>query len=80
LDKARAFAARLAATGRPVVLDADGLTAFSPDEGALAGLFAGETRLVITPHEGEFRRLFPRLAEDAALSKIDRARAAAGAL
>ena len=77
LEKARAFVSLLATKGRPVVLDADGLTAFSPDDGALAKMFAGETRLVITPHEGEFRRLFPALAEDSALSKIDRARAAA---
>lgn len=60
-----------------MVLDADGLTAFAGRTAELAGLFAGETRLVITPHHGEFGRLFPDLAEDAALSKIDRARQAA---
>ena len=79
LDKARAYTERLAATGRPVVLDADGLTAYASDAGKLADLFEGEPHLVITPHEGEFRRLFAGLADDAALSKIDRARAAARA-
>ncbi len=79
LDKARAYTEKLAATGRPVVLDADGLTAYASDAGKLADLFDGETHLVMTPHQGEFRRLFAGLSDDAALSKIDRARAAARA-
>lgn len=77
LEKIRAYTPLLAATGRPVVLDADGLTAFATETARLAGLFQGETRLVMTPHEGEFRRLFADLADDPALSKIDRARTAA---
>lgn len=80
LDKARAYTAMLAETGHPVVLDADGLTAFAMDADELAELFGGQTRLVVTPHEGEFRRLFGDLASDEALSKIDRARAAARSL
>ncbi|MBU4530625.1 MAG: NAD(P)H-hydrate dehydratase [Hoeflea sp.] len=80
LEKARALIRHLAKTGRPVVLDADALTAFEGDSTELSGLFGGRTRLVITPHAGEFRRLFPALAEDEALSKIDRARLAAAAL
>ncbi|MBC7283069.1 MAG: NAD(P)H-hydrate dehydratase [Hoeflea sp.] len=79
-EKARAFIGQLAKTGRPVVLDADGLTAFEGDSTELSGLFAGATRLVITPHAGEFRRLFSLLAEDLALSKVDCARLAAAAL
>jgi len=79
-EKARGFIGQLAGTGRPVVIDADGLTAFEGDSTELSGLFGGETRLVITPHAGEFRRLFPVLAEDAAMSKIDQARLAAAAL
>ncbi|MEM5472760.1 NAD(P)H-hydrate dehydratase [Hoeflea sp. AS60] len=79
LEKARAYTEKLAATGRPVVLDADGLTAYASDAGKLADLFEGEPHLVMTPHNGEFRRLFAGLADDSALSKIDRARAAARA-
>jgi ADP-dependent NAD(P)H-hydrate dehydratase / NAD(P)H-hydrate epimerase len=77
MDRAREYCRLLAGTGRPVVLDADGLSAFAADQKALAGLFEGDTRLMITPHEGEFRRLFPDLADDDDLSKIDRALAAA---
>ena len=32
---------------------------------------------MLTPHEGEFRRLFPDIAADTSLSKVDKARAAA---
>jgi hydroxyethylthiazole kinase-like uncharacterized protein yjeF len=80
LAKARAFVDLLARSGRPVVLDADGLSAFSGRIETLAQAFGGETRLVVTPHEGEFRRLFPNLADDDRLSKIDRARIAAAEL
>lgn len=67
-DRAARVALR---TGKPVVLDADALTVFAdrPDE-------LNETlnrALVLTPHEGEFRRLFPDLAG----SRLERARAAA---
>ncbi|MGJ8570996.1 MAG: NAD(P)H-hydrate dehydratase [Hoeflea sp.] len=77
LEVARGYSELLAATGRPVVLDADGLSAFAGVEEKLAGLFQGVTRLVMTPHEGELRRLFGNLADDHTLSKIDRARIAA---
>ena len=80
LEKVRFYTQQLAQTGRPVVLDADGLTAFAPDVDELAHLFSGDTRLIITPHEGEFRRLFPDLADNGELSKIDRARNAASLL
>ena len=79
LERARAYTSLLAGAGRPVVLDADGLTAFAADPAELAELFTGETRLVLTPHEGEFRRLFAGLADNPKLSKIDRAREAARA-
>ncbi|GAB4137018.1 MAG: bifunctional ADP-dependent NAD(P)H-hydrate dehydratase/NAD(P)H-hydrate epimerase [Sphingomonadales bacterium] len=61
------------ATGKPVVLDADGLSVF---EGQAQALFAAiNGPVVLTPHEGEFRRLFPDLAADP--DKVKRAGEAA---
>ncbi|MEO0544339.1 MAG: NAD(P)H-hydrate dehydratase [Pseudomonadota bacterium] len=62
-----------------LVLDADGLTAFVDESQALFGAAAlhDEPRLILTPHEGEFGRLFPDIADDGSLSKIDRATKAA---
>ncbi|SCB41094.1 NAD(P)H-hydrate epimerase [Rhizobium multihospitium] len=75
-EKARQFC--LAVADRHLVLDADGITSFRGDPQQLFDAFAeGPTRLVLTPHEGEFGRLFPDIAADDALSKVDKARAAA---
>lgn len=75
-EKARRFA--LALADRHLVLDADGITSFKDDPETLFGAFAeGSTRLVLTPHEGEFARLFPDIAADSALGKVAKARAAA---
>ncbi len=53
------------ATPAPLVIDADGLMAFAGHVDALAR--CGGTRpIVITPHAGEFRALFPSLASDLA--------------
>jgi NAD(P)H-hydrate repair Nnr-like enzyme with NAD(P)H-hydrate dehydratase domain len=59
------------------VLDADALTSFAQDPKSLFALT--HPRIVLTPHEGEFARLFPDLAqsERANRSKIDVVRAAA---
>lgn len=73
--KARDFA--LALSDRKVVLDADGITSFKDDPEALFQAFSGEPRLVFTPHEGEFARLFPDIAEDTDLWKVDKAISAA---
>lgn len=74
--RARDFA--LALAERRLVLDADGITSFREDPAVLFSAFAGgETRLVLTPHDGEFARLFPDLAADGSLGKLDRARKAA---
>jgi NAD(P)H-hydrate epimerase len=67
----RARALDLLADERALVLDADALTVFQGDVSALAGARRGAT--VLTPHEGEFGRLFPDLGGDKA------ARAAAAA-
>lgn len=76
-------AAALAAEGRAVVLDADALTSFEEAPDALFRQTHAQT--VLTPHGGEFARLFPDLAlrlRDEALtgpaySRIEAARDAA---
>jgi hydroxyethylthiazole kinase-like uncharacterized protein yjeF len=74
--KARDFT--LALRDRKLVLDADGITSCKDDPRILFDAFAtGEPHLILTPHEGEFRRLFPDIADDASLSKADKAIAAA---
>ncbi|MDT8856068.1 NAD(P)H-hydrate dehydratase [Paracoccaceae bacterium Fryx2] len=83
LDRARRMVPAALAAGRPCVLDADALSAFAEDPAALlARLHDG---CVLTPHGGEFARLFPDLAgrldapasHGPAFSKLDAARAAA---
>jgi NAD(P)H-hydrate epimerase len=61
------------ASGRPVVIDGGGLTAFAGDLTSLQRL--GRAEIVLTPHEGEFARLFPHA--DRARDKATRAAAAA---
>jgi hydroxyethylthiazole kinase-like uncharacterized protein yjeF len=63
------------ASGAAVTLDADGLTAFAETPETLFAATADRAApVVITPHDGEFARLFPDLA---ALPRPVRARAAA---
>jgi ADP-dependent NAD(P)H-hydrate dehydratase / NAD(P)H-hydrate epimerase len=57
----RALIATLIEAARAVVLDADGLVAFAGASAELAPLAAGRP-IVLTPHPGEFRALFPKLA------------------
>ncbi len=59
------------ALGRPMVIDGGGLTALA-QHGGIAG---GRADIVLTPHEGEFARLFPDLKPG--VTKVERARAAA---
>jgi ADP-dependent NAD(P)H-hydrate dehydratase / NAD(P)H-hydrate epimerase len=62
---------------RAVVLDADALTSFADEPQALIDpLRARSAATLLTPHEGEFSRLFNSLV-DQAQSKLERARAAA---
>jgi hydroxyethylthiazole kinase-like uncharacterized protein yjeF len=66
----RARALAMLATQRAVLLDADAISAFARDRKALFAAVAGPC--VLTPHDGEFARLF-----DASGDKLARARAAA---
>lgn len=70
--KARSQVLALLATGRPCVLDADALTVFSDQPEALRR--ALHERCVLTPHEGEFARVFAHEGD-----KLQRAAAAARA-
>lgn len=73
----------LASKQRSVVLDADALMAFEDDPNVLFGML--HDRCVLTPHAGEFRRLFSDLADKLeapaikgpAYSKVDATREAA---
>ena len=65
---------------RAVVLDADALTSFADDAAALTATIRvrGDATTVLTPHDGEFARLFSTIPDviDQA-SKVENARAAA---
>lgn len=70
-EKTAELVQEVAARGRDMVLDADALT-------SLVGrldLLAGEGDVVLTPHDGEFARLFPAI--DISRDRIAGARAAA---
>ncbi|MCB1329689.1 MAG: NAD(P)H-hydrate dehydratase [Maritimibacter sp.] len=83
LERARDLVPVALEAGRATVLDADALTAFAHDPAHLFAML--HEACVLTPHGGEFARLFPdiaaTLAEPAtrgpAYSKVDATRAAA---
>ncbi len=69
-----AMVQRLLATQSAAVLDADALTSFQDDPKALYQLL--REPCVLTPHEGEFERVFPGLLRRSS-TRIEAARAAA---
>ena len=73
-DATQYLVAATLASSAAVVLDADALTSFADNQG---GLFAQlRQRCVITPHEGEFERLFPGVLRKGH-TRLDAARHAA---
>ncbi len=83
-DRAAGLVEAALRAGRACVLDADALSVFADRPEALFSL-TGEAPCVLTPHGGEFRRLFPDLADrktgaatsGPAFSRVEAARAAA---
>jgi hydroxyethylthiazole kinase-like uncharacterized protein yjeF len=69
-EATRERALAMLGTGRPVLLDADAISVFASDPAALARAIHGPC--VMTPHDGEFARVF-----DTGGDKLRRARAAA---
>lgn len=70
----REFVAEALKSGTSAVLDADALTSFQEDPEALFNRL--HDKCVLTPHDGEFERLFPGLLAES-VSKVEAARAAA---
>ena len=69
----RGLVSAVLASGLPAVLDADALTSFEDDPAQLLALL--HAKCVLTPHAGEFARVFP--AESHLEDRVDRASAAA---
>jgi hydroxyethylthiazole kinase-like uncharacterized protein yjeF len=70
----RRYVEALAQKGLAMVVDADALTSFKTDPEALFALLTAKD--VLTPHPGEFERVFPGLLETS-MNRIVAARAAA---
>lgn len=77
-DATSANVRALAETGAALIVDADGLTVFEPWPEELFGLLDRDD--VLTPHEGEFKRLFPGLLDKGRETAAREAAGRAGAV
>jgi NAD(P)H-hydrate epimerase len=75
-DRTREFVLAALASAKPCVLDADALTVFQDDPQALFAAIRGPC--ILTPHDGEFARLFDVSGDKPA--RVRRAAAASGAV
>ena len=77
-QRTRQYTLTMLATGRPIVLDADALNEFQETPDTLFQAIVGPC--VLTPHEGEYARLFASAGQQFAgtADKLVRARGAAG--
>ncbi len=76
-DEARKLVLEACQTGKQLVLDADALSAFEGISGSLFDVLPAGA--VLTPHEGEFARIFPAVTGDR-LTRARQAAAASGAV
>ena len=79
-ERTRAMVLAALSAGRSAVLDADALTSFADDPQALFAAIKtrDDPQVILTPHDGEFARLFSTLVSaHPHASKLERARLAA---
>ncbi|HEV7600873.1 MAG TPA: NAD(P)H-hydrate dehydratase [Bradyrhizobium sp.] len=79
-ERTRDFVLAALSARRALVLDADALTSFAdaPDHLFDAIKTSGDSQVILTPHQGEFHRLFSDMSNKHPLrSKLERVRAAA---
>ena len=80
-DAERAKVQAALASPQAAVLDADALTVFAEDpETLFSAVLARHAQTILTPHEGEFGRLFPELAGRDKVSRAREASARSGAV